>query len=261
MHWWLNVYEGAVRVEPLVLQMPTVLAQPSQNSVVQARSGRPSALRSIPHMSSRSDIPQAPGVTDLEIDRYLPDAHRWVSRLFWTPLEVVERGVAWLDELSVGDVLDVGSGVGKWCVGAALVDDSSRRYFGLEHRADLVTIASGLAASFGVADRVTFHVGEVINLLHTPGPIAHLPAAPAFYFFNPFGENTAPDDEHLDAAVELSEERFHRDVAAAEDLLEVAPRGTWVLVYNGFGGRMPDAYEPVRTDYDGFHVLRLWRKR
>ena len=241
--------------------MPTELAQPSQNPVVQARSVRPSALRSAPLMTSRRDKPQEPRVTDLDLDQRLPDAHRWVSRLFWTPLEVVERGVAWLDELGVGDVLDVGSGVGKWCVGAALVDDSTRRYFGLEHRSDLVTVAAGLAASFGVADRVTFHQGEVVDLLTVPGPIAHLLSAPAFYFFNPFGENTAPDDERLDAAVELSEERFHRDVAAAEDLLEIAPPGTWVLVYNGFGGRMPDAYEPVRTDFDGFYVLRLWRKR
>jgi predicted RNA methylase len=169
--------------------------------------------------------------------------------------------VAWLDELGVGDIVDLGSGVGKWCVGAALLATTPRRYYGLEHRVELVAVAHDLARSFNVTERVTFHRGEVRALLEAPGPIAGLPARPAFYLFNPFGENTARDDERLDEAVELSEDRFHRDVAATESLLEVALPGTWVLVYNGFGGRMPASYEPVRTDFDGAFALRLWRKR
>lgn len=197
---------------------------------------------------------------DLELDARLPEPYRRVSSFFWTAMPIIERMVSWLDELEVGDIVDIGSGVGKWCVGAALIDRHKRRYFGLEHRAELVAVAKDLAHHFGVEDRVSFHHGEVTGLLQAPGPIAHLPPAPAFYFFNPFGENTAVDDERLDQTVELTEARFHRDVAAAEALLEVAVPGTWVLVYNGFGGRMPAAYEPVRTDFDGAFVVRLWRK-
>lgn len=199
-------------------------------------------------------------LTDESLDSYLPLSAQRVSPLFWTSVPIIERAVAWLDELGVGDIVDLGSGVGKWCVGAALLAKSERRYFGLEHRRELVTIATGLATHLGVADRVTFHQGEVADLLGRPGPIPGLPARPAFYLFNPFGENVAPDDEHLDDSVELSEARFHRDVTAVEDLFEVAAAGTWVLVYNGFGGRMPFSYEPVRTDFDGPYALRLWRK-
>lgn len=199
-------------------------------------------------------------LTDEAIDSHLPLSARQVSPLFWTSVPIIERAVAWLDELGVGDIVDLGAGVGKWCVGAALLARHERRYFGLEHRPELVTIATELATHFDVTDRVTFHQGEVADLLVRPGPIPGLPAQPAFYLFNPFGENVAPDHERLAPDVELSEARFHRDVAAVEDLLEVAAPGTWVLVYNGFGGRMPFSYEPVRTDFDGPYALRLWRK-
>lgn len=213
-------------------------------------------------MAYASAEPTVSSVTelDLELDRHLPPALRSVSSLFWTAAPVIERGVGWLDELGVGDVVDLGSGVGKWCVGAALLARTPRRYVGLEHRSELVAIANQLAEGMGVADRVTFHGGEISELLAKPGPIPGLAASPAFYLFNPFGENVAPDAERLDAAVELSEARYHRDVAVMEDLLAIAPSGTWVLVYNGFGGRMPSGYEPVRTAEDHGVFLRLWQK-
>ena len=51
-----------------------------------------------------------------------------------------------------------------------------------------------------------------------------------------------------------------RDIAATEALLADAAHGTYVLVYNGFGGRVPSSYEPIRIDYDLPNVLRLWVK-
>ena len=44
-------------------------------------------------------------------------------------------------------------------------------------------------------------------------------------------------------------------------LLRSVPAGTWILTYNGFGGRMPAGYELVRVDWKLAEVLRLWRKR
>ena len=204
-------------------------------------------------------------LSDLALDGPLPDRFRRRSSLFWTPLEIVQRGVGWLDEVAAGDVLDLGSGVGKWCVGAALSDrDGRRRYLGLEHRADLVATATALAAHFEVSERVAFHCGEVADLAPSSekigGPFDPAGVA-AFYLFNPFGENTAPEHEYLDTAVELSEARFRRDVAATEALLRAARPGTLALIYNGFGGRVPDSYEVLRSDYERPFTLRLWRKR
>lgn len=191
-------------------------------------------------------------VEDAAFDAFLPARVRDVSARFWTPLSVASLAVMWLDELDVGSVLDIGSGVGKFCVAAALVDPSPRRYYGLEQRPHLVAAATELAHTLGVSERVTFVHGTLGE--------AALPAANAYYLFNPFGENLAPDEEHFDAEVELSEGRYARDVAATEALLERAPAGAFVLVYNGFGGRVPASYEPIRIDYDLPNVLRLWVK-
>ena len=68
-------------------------------------------------------------------------------------------------------------------------------------------------------------------------------------------------DYPLEAGAESTDTRFADDVAAAEDLLRRAPAGTWILTYNGFGGRMPAGYELVRVDWKLAGVLRLWRKR
>ena len=83
----------------------------------------------------------------------------------------------------------------------------------------------------------------------------------AYYFFNPFGEYWLGADYPLEAGAEFTDTRFAHDVAAAEDLLRHAPAGTWILTYNGFGGRIPAGYELVRVDWKLRGVLRLWKKQ
>lgn len=192
-------------------------------------------------------------LADAAFDALLPEPVRRVSARFWTPLAVVRRGVEWLDEAGVGDVLDIGAGAGKLCVAGALCDRGARRWIGLEHRAELVAAGRELAAACGVGARVTF-------LHHALGERA-LPPASAYYLFNPFGEAIAPDEERFDDTVELTEGRYRRDVLAAEALLGAAPVGTSALIYHGFGGRMGPRWEPTAIDYDLPNVLRLWVQR
>ncbi|MCC6622005.1 MAG: methyltransferase [Deltaproteobacteria bacterium] len=194
---------------------------------------------------ARGEVPP-----DASFDRHLPEALAGVSGLFWTPVAVALQAARWLDERGVATVCDVGSGAGKLCVVAALA--SRCRFVGLEHRAHLVVAARALAETFGVGDRVVFVDGAL-------DPTT-LPIADAYYLFNPFGENVAPDEEHLDEVVELSEARHARDVAAMVTFLARAPVGTHALVYNGFGAAMPAGYASVRVDLERPHVLRLWRR-
>jgi hypothetical protein len=58
----------------------------------------------------------------------------------------------------------------------------------------------------------------------------------------------------------LSPERYVEHVAAAEDLLQRAAIGTHLLAYNGFGGRVPASYTPLKRDSRLPCTLRLWRK-
>jgi len=189
-------------------------------------------------------------VPDQQFDRFLPDDLREASPVFWTPLEVILRAAQWLDEVGVKSVVDIGSGAGKFCVVGALASRCS--FIGIEQRPRLVSAARDLAHRFGVEDRVRF-VPAVFGELTTP-------VADAYYLFNSFGENLFPPDGRLDDAAELSQERYRRDIRALATWLRAAPVGTFVLTYNGFGGRLPPDFENVRMDRALPNVLRLSRK-
>jgi predicted RNA methylase len=187
---------------------------------------------------------------DRAFDRFFPDELRLVSAQYWTPLLVVMRAAEWFEELGVRTVVDIGSGAGKFCVAAAL---ASRCHFtGIEQRARLVTVARDLARVFDVEDRVTFLDGAFGDV-----PI---PEADAYYLYNPFGENLFGAQDHLDEDVELSFDRYARDVATTRDLLLRAPVGTYVVIYNGFGGQVPLGYHEIHADHDLPNPLTMWKK-
>lgn len=188
-------------------------------------------------------------VTDLDFDSLLAQADQLPSRRFWTPVDVALLAARWLNDAAVARVLDIGSGVGKFCVIAALA--SSVEVVGIEHRPRLTKAARDLADKLGVADRVEFVDGRVEEI--------EIAAFDALYFFNPFGENLHLQDEQLDVSVELGEDRYRADVAFAEQALRRVAVGTRVLTYHGFGGRIPFDYTLERYEQVGSGTLKMWR--
>lgn len=188
--------------------------------------------------------------SDHDFDRFLPLGLRVVSARYWTPLRVAARAAAWLDELDIRSLVDIGSGAGKFCVATALMSRCS--FLGVEQRKDLVATARALAEVFGVQQRVSF-------IRETFGD-APLPAAECYYFYNPFLEAMLEREAWLDDHVEHSECRYDRELLAVEHWLSQAPVGTHVLTYNGLGTDLPRAYDEIRTDQSFPCNLRLYRK-
>ena len=187
---------------------------------------------------------------DRSFDRFLPEPLRLVSPQYWSPLAVAKRAGEWFDDLGIRTMVDIGSGAGKFCVAGALFGTS--RFIGLERHSLLVRSAGALADLFDLNDRVSFIAG-------TFGAVP-TPVGDAYYFFNPFGEYWLGADYPREGDADLAATRYADDIAVAEDLLRSVPVGTWILTYNGFGGRMPASYELVRVDWKLCGVLRLWRK-
>ena len=199
-----------------------------------------------------ADLIRAGRAVDDELfDRFLPLRLRVASGVFWTPLVVAARAAVWLAEAEVGTVVDIGAGVGKFCVAAALA--TRCRYVGVEHRARLVAAAGRLARLFRVDDRVSFVTASLDPRT--------LPAADAYYLYNPFGENRFGPDGHLDEDVELGEARYRDDIAAVEAVLRAARAGTHVITYNGFGGAVPEGWDQICVDRTLPNMLRMWIKR
>lgn len=188
--------------------------------------------------------------SDDAFDQFIPYQDQRVSTEYWTPLRVATRAAQWLNYFGARSVVDVGSGVGKFCVAAAL--GSACQFTGIEHRPRLVEAARTLAHLFEVSDRVSFVQSAMLDI--------GWPKADAYYLYNPFGENLCSEKFQLDRDVELGLARYQREIAAAERAIEQAARGTFVITYNGFGGRVPDSYEEVAIDRDLPYELRMWRK-
>lgn len=188
---------------------------------------------------------------DDAFDRFLPEELRAVSRHYWTPLPVVRRAALWLRETQAHSIVDIGSGAGKFCVAAALL--TRCRIAGVEHRASLVLAARELAGIFEVDDRVTFTHG---NLDAVTGS-----GVDAYYVFNPFGEYAFDSPHFTDPDVTFSSETQRRDVAAVNAMLSRAPVGTFVITYNGFGGKIPAHYEQIDVATRLPGTLRLWKKQ
>ncbi len=181
-------------------------------------------------------------------ERLLPRHLRKAAR-FWTAGVVAELGARWLELEGARSVLDVGSGIGKFCTLGAL---STRLHFcGVEHRADLVSVARSTARSIAA---------ENVSFVHARFTEVDARAYDALYFYNPFQENFCARWYQLDQKVELHPRRFERDVAAAERILKDMPVGSWLLTYYQFGGRIPLGYSLLRAAHHQGSVLRLWRK-
>jgi SAM-dependent methyltransferase len=188
-------------------------------------------------------------VRDSTFDAVYPEDVRRVSARFWTPVEVARTASRWLASQGARSVLDVGSGAGKFCIVASHA--ITQKITGLEQRSALLEAARAASRAYGAT--TDFKLGTLESL--DPGEYD------AFYLFNPFGENLYPIDEQFDTGPELSTLRYSHDTSMFEYWLDHAPVNTCVVTYHGFGGRMPNTYELLRSLPKGSDILRLWKKK
>lgn len=191
-------------------------------------------------------------IDDAAFDALLTQHARLASRDFWTPAAVARRAVSWIEEAGASRVLDVGSGVGKFCVLAAAASPERMRFTGVERRGRLVVEARFVAAQLGVAARVDFVHGGFTEL--------DLAAYDALYLYNPFSEHVFSEQARLDASVELSFDRMKADIAALEAALDAMRVGGVLVTYHGFRGAVPDTFDLLRWEQIGDCMLRCWRK-
>jgi predicted RNA methylase len=182
---------------------------------------------------------------DRDFDRLYPHYVRELSRAFWTPVRVAQRAAELLGVAPGRRTLDVGAGVGKFCIVAAAA--TGAEVTGVEHRAELVRVARATAERVEAPAR--FVHGELVAI--------DWGEFDAFYFYNPFFENVHADN-HIDEGVELSARRFEADLGLASDALTRARVGTRVVTYHGFGGPLPPSYRLVTSESAGSDTLKLW---
>lgn len=168
----------------------------------------------------------------------------------FTPV-IAARAVGRLLTPQPGDrVLDLGSGVGKFCITAAL-DRPDVTFVGVERRAALVAIARATARRLG-ADNVEFIHGDALTIAWT-GYVG-------FYLFNPFGEHSVDTALQLDDDGGVDADRFFEVTRRARERLRTVPAGTRVVTYHGYGRPAPHGFDISYHTLDS-GPLERWVRR
>jgi SAM-dependent methyltransferase len=187
--------------------------------------------------------------SDPEFDQVYGHWHRSISVHYWTPVAIASRAARLLTAGGGRRVLDVGSGVGKFCIVGALTTDAV--FVGVEQRPRLVAVAQGAAKRLG-AGRAVFVAGDFVDL--------DFSKFDAFYLFNPFEEFVCVDRVPIDVSVDLSPDRFRYCVSVFMKKLRQVRRGARVLTYFGYGGPRPPGFRLVCREAAGEDALILWQK-
>ena len=173
-------------------------------------------------------------VFDDNFDRVFSESARELSGNHWTPVWIAIKAAKLLAVRPQTRVLDVGCGAGKFCLVGALATSGS--FFGIEQHGELVAEAATICRTYGIGGAQFFH-GNMTTI--------DWRSFDAFYLFNPFYESRPTFGEYVE---------FVRNQLATLAI------GTRVVLYQGFGGTMPDCYTLSRREIPGTDFLNLWIK-
>ena len=144
-------------------------------------------------------------------------------------------------------VLDIGSGMGKFCLAAAFYCPESS-FIGIEQRKDLAEYAEAARQKLGLIN-VSFIHGNITEL--------DFSQYDHFYFYNSFYENIATMGK-IDEKITYSVERYNRYRNFLYRQLERKPAGTRVATYYGRDEQMPRGYLVGGSDVGD--LLKYWVK-
>lgn len=203
----------------------------------------------------------------LKIGQWMPDVLfdslydpliRSFSNIHWTPVHIaISAGKlisdAVKDTKSSLKILDIGSGCGKAaCVMGAYINQKLPHVsiVGIEQRSSLVQASMKIVQDLQL-EGISFREGNVFD--------HHWSAFDCIYFYNPFYEHKSKDVQMLND-VGFSDDAFDDYIEETSTRLKRLRKGTLIVTYHGFGGKMPAEYRLLHASPGGSDTLRIWVK-
>ena len=185
--------------------------------------------------------------SDSRFDKLYPLPIRRLGERHWTPLEVAESAALFLAAEKGVRILDIGSGVGKFCLSAAHYKPDAL-YYGVEQRKDLVTYAESAKQILNLSN---------VSFIHENFTKLDFKQYDHFYFYNSFYENLTGIPK-IDESITYSSDLFNFYNRNLYRQLAKRPSGTRVAGYHSLEVEMPRNYHVVGSDMDG--LLKFWIK-
>jgi len=187
-------------------------------------------------------------VNDAGFDWLYPEKIQQLSRRHWTPLSIAKTAARFLANEPGKKILDIGSGVGKFClVGARFYPETS--FYGIEQRKELHQFALEAKAATQTRN---------VNFIHGNFTQEDLSAYDGFYFYNSFFENLV-DQDQIDDKVEYSTSLYNYYSRFLFKKLESSASGTRLVTYHSLEDEVPPCYQLVDASTD--LMLKMWIRR
>ncbi len=185
--------------------------------------------------------------SDAEFNQLYPLHIQKLAQKHWTPLYVAKKAAHYLATNNGAKILDVGSGVGKFCLAAAHYRPNIS-FYGIEQRQSLIFQANKVKDILQLKN-VEFIQGNFTQL--------NFQEYDHFYFYNSFYENLVGTDK-IDHSISYSAELYHYYTRYLYKQLEKMPEGTRLVTFHSLGEEIPSSYLTVGTELD--NQLKFWVK-
>lgn len=187
-------------------------------------------------------------MSDAAFDWLYPERIQQLSKRHWTPMRVAKRAAAFLAEEPGKRILDIGCGVGKFClIGAHFYPEAS--FYGVEQRQDLYNYAVAAGRSTQTKN-ASFIYGNFTQL--------DMDEYDCFYFYNSFFENLDTLDS-IDRKIDYSESLYVYYSRFLYKALFNKPSGTRLATFHSLEDEIPPGYQLVDASDD--FMLKMWIKR
>lgn len=177
---------------------------------------------------------------------YTPEIQALAQR-HWTPLAIARKAANFLAAEPNARILDIGSGVGKFCLSAAYYKPNAY-YYGVEQRKNLITFAET------AKDRLRF---ENVFFIHGNFTQLDLRKYDHFYFYNSFFENLFGADK-IDDSIAYSGELFNYYNRYLYKQLTQLPIGTRLATFHSLDYEIPPCFHVVGSELED--RLKFWIK-
>ena len=185
--------------------------------------------------------------TDAILHKLYPESIRSLARMHWSPLYITQKVVSFLAPNNTGKVLDIGSGVGTFCLAGAYYKPTVS-FFGVEQRKNLVAYAEYARKKVGFQN---------VHFIHRNFTQLDLSEYDQFYFYNAFFENL-DGTEKIDNEIAYSNELYNYYSIYLYNQLEKMPMGTRIATYCSWGDEIPPCYRLAEEHFN--NLLKFWIK-
>lgn len=185
--------------------------------------------------------------SDDQLNEIYPLSIQSMAQRHWTPLSVARKASSFLAAESNVRILDIGSGVGKFCLAAAYFKPHAF-YYGVEQRKNLIGYADTAKEILSIKN---------VSFIHGNFTAVDFRNYDHFYFFNAFYENLAGTDK-IDDSIDYSGELYNYYNRYLYKQLELKPAGTRLATYHSLEDEVPRGYHIVGSEMD--NLLKFWIK-